>query len=53
MCNIGKKDLVEQFGDSLRESYKATRFVSSEAADWPPDQPKAVVNVVTMSYTGR
>ena len=50
--HIDKKDLVDQFGDSLRESYKTTRFVSSESTEWPPDQPKAVVNVVKMSYTG-
>ena len=50
--HIGKKDLVDQFSDSLRESYKTTGFVSSDSADWPPDQPKTVVNVVTMSHTG-
>ena len=46
------KDLVDQFGENLRDSYKDTRFVY-EGAEWPPYQPKAVVNVVVMSYKGK
>ena len=46
------KDLVDRFGENLRESYKDTRFIY-EGAEWPLFQPKAVVNVVVMSYKGK
>ena len=46
------KDLVDQFADSLRDQYKDTGFFSEEA-EWPPNQPKRVVNVVTMSHEGK
>ena len=46
------KDLVDRFGENLRESYKDTRFIY-ESAEWLPYQPKAVVNVVVMSYKGK
>ena len=46
------KDLVDKFADHLRESYGETRFFPEED-EWPPDQPKAVVNVVIMSHEGK
>ena len=46
------KDLVDQFVENLRDSYKDTRFVY-EGAEWPPYQPKSVVNVAIMSYKGK
>ena len=46
------KDLVDQFADSLCDQYKDTGFFSEEA-EWPPNQPKGVVNVVTMSHEGK
>ena len=46
------EDLVDKFADHLRESYGETRFFP-EDDEWPPDQPKAVVNVVIMSHEGK
>ena len=46
------KNLVDQFLENLRDSYKDTRFVY-EGAEWPPYQPNSVVNVAIMSYKGK
>ena len=46
------KDLVDRFGQNLRDSYQETTF-TSEGDEWPLCQPKAVVNVVIMSYKGK
>ena len=49
MAFITGKNLIDQFADNLHDSYNKTTFFSEES-EWPPDQPKRVVNVVTMSH---
>jgi len=46
------KDLVDQFAENLRDSYKGDRFVY-DGTEWPPNQPKAVVNVAVISHKGK
>ena len=46
------KDLVDQLRQNLQDSYTETGFFS-EDTEWPPDQPKEVINVVTMSHAGK
>ena len=52
MSFVIDKDLVDQLRQNLRDSYTGTGFFS-EDTEWPPDQPKEVINVVTMSHAGK
>jgi len=46
----GKSSLVDIFESNLRKLYEVTR-IHSEGNQWPPNQPKKIVNVRVMHHT--
>ena len=46
-----RKIIFNKIADNLRHSYSHSRH-SMDFDEWPPDQPKTVVNVALMHYKG-